>query len=209
MKKILAPGVCAVLALGTTTAWAAEFGHVVSVTPVIQATTVMQQSCTQQEVTSKPPQSIGGTLFGTVAGALVGSTVGRGNGQLAATAVGAAAGALAGNSVDRANSQPVTTPVQTCQTVPVTQPTVVSYHVTYEYHGRQYTADMPLDPGTSVALQFDPNTGNPLPALAGLPPAQVDADLPPPPPVPVVVAPAYYAVPPIYGTVVVGGGWRR
>jgi len=204
MKKFLAPGVCAALVMSSTTAWATEYGNVLSASPVIQQVTTTQTSCTQQTATVQPPQSIAGTVFGTVAGALVGSTVGRGNGQLAATAVGAAAGALAGHSVDEAQSQAYAAPVQTCQNVPVTQPTVVSYHVTYEYHGKQYAADLPMDPGSAVALQFDPDTGNPMPVVAA--PAVAVAAAPTGP---VVVAPAYYAPPPVVGAVVISGGWRH
>ncbi len=207
-KRLLVPGACALLALSTTTAWATEYGNVVTATPIVRPVSVPQTSCTQQQVTVQPPQSIGGTIFGTVAGALIGSTVGRGGGQVAGAAVGAAAGALVGHSVDEAQSQPYTAPVQNCQTASVAQSAIVGYHVTYLYKGSQYDADLPADPGPTVALSFDTNTGEPVPVVDQPPPPPPlpVADVPPPPPV--VVAPAYYA-PPVYGTVVIGGGWRH
>jgi len=207
-QRLLVPGVCALLALSTTTAWATEYGNVVTATPIVRQVTLPQTSCTQQAVTVQPPQSVGGTVFGTVAGALLGSTVGRGGGQVAGAVVGAAAGALAGHAIDQAQSQPYTAPVQTCQNVPVTQQAIVGYHVTYLYKGKQYAADMPVDPGPSVTLRFDTNTGEPVPVADQPPPPPPVADVPPPPPVVVEPAPAYY-VAPVYGTVVIGGGWRR
>ncbi len=204
-KTLLVPGVCALLALSTTTAWATEYGNVVTATPIVRPVSVPQTACTQQQVTVQPPQSVGGTVLGTVAGALIGSTIGRGGGQVAATAVGAVAGAVAGHSVDEAQSRPYTAPVQNCQTTSFTQSAVVGYHVTYLYKGKQYDADLPVDPGPSVALRFDTTTGEPVPVVDQPPPPPPIADVPPPP---VVVAPAYY-VPPVYGTVVIGGGWHR
>lgn len=214
-KKFLAPSLFVALTLVATTAWSTEYGHVISVVPVMRPVTVMQTSCVQQNVTAKPPQSVAGTLIGTVAGALVGSTIGRGNGQLAATAAGAAAGALAGNSIDRAHGQPFTTPVQTCQAVPVTQSTVVGYRTTYEYHGMRYAADVPVDPGKWLALRFDPDTGHPVPAVVVpqpmqvAPPSLVVQAQAPLAGTPAIVAPLVYPRPPVVGTVAVSGGWHN
>jgi len=57
--------------------------------------------------TTGGPKQIGGTLIGGTAGALAGSQIGSGRGQLAAVAIGTLAGAFLGNeagkSLDRAD----------------------------------------------------------------------------------------------------------
>ena len=47
-----------------------------------------------------------------------------------------------------------------------TQPTVTGYQIEYRYKGQTYSAQVPSDPGKSVALQFDPNSGSPVPVIA-------------------------------------------
>jgi len=47
-----------------------------------------------------------------------------------------------------------------------TQPTVTGYQIEYRYKGQTYSAQVPDDPGKSVALQFDPNSGSPAPVVA-------------------------------------------
>jgi hypothetical protein len=47
-----------------------------------------------------------------------------------------------------------------------TQPTVMGYQIEYRYKGQTYSAQVPSDPGKSVALQFDPNSGSPVPMVA-------------------------------------------
>jgi len=167
MKKLL---LCAVLAGCVSSAWATEYGNVLSVTPLLQRSTVMQPSCLNPNGTAVPG----------------------------------------------------------CESKPVQQNTVVGYEVKYQYKGQTYTAQTPSDPGRTLALRFDPNTGEPIPALAYLdtPPATEVVQAPPPPPPPVYAygtpyyspyyyAPAYYG-PAYYGAPVVGvgigigigGGWH-
>jgi hypothetical protein len=50
-----------------------------------------------------------------------------------------------------------------------TQPTVTGYQIEYRYKGQTYSAQVPSDPGKSVALQFDPNSGSPVPMVADAP----------------------------------------
>jgi hypothetical protein len=47
-----------------------------------------------------------------------------------------------------------------------TQATVMGYQIEYRYKGQTYSAQVPSDPGKSVALQFDPNSGSPVPMVA-------------------------------------------
>jgi hypothetical protein len=47
-----------------------------------------------------------------------------------------------------------------------TQSTVTGYQIEYRYKGQTYSAQVPSDPGKSVALQFDPTSGSPVPLVA-------------------------------------------
>jgi hypothetical protein len=177
--------VCALLVAGMSSAWATEYGNVVSVNPVIQRSAAPQPSCTYPNGTAIPG----------------------------------------------------------CETGPVTQSTVVGYQIQYLYKGQTYSAQVPSDPGKTVALRFDQSTGNPIPAVAlrydqntgepiysgdpsvQLPTTVVVASPPPPAYVyPPYYGPAYYG-PAFYGPPVIGvgigigfhggwgggwgGGWRR
>lgn len=74
----------------------------------------------------------------------------------------------------------------------------VGYRVVYLYEGREYTVQLPQDPGPTVTLQTDPRqlgvTGTPPPAVVTVPP-------PLHMPAPVVIAPAL-----VYGSYYVP--WR-
>jgi hypothetical protein len=169
MKKVL---LCAALIGCASSAWATEYGKVLSVTPVLQRSTVMQPSCVNPNGTAVPG----------------------------------------------------------CESQPVQQSTVVGYEIKYLYKGNTYTAQIPNDPGRTVALRFDPNTGQPIPALTDSdppPPETVVAAPPPPPPAyvygsPYYYGPAYYGPPVVVGPPVIGigvgvgfgwhgggWGWRR
>ncbi len=128
------------------------------------------------------------------------------------------------------------TAVPGCESKPVQQSTVVGYEIKYRYKGNTYTAQIPGDPGSTVALRFDPSTGQPIPALTyadAPPPSTVAVAAPPPPPPPAYAygqpyyygpayyGPAYYGPPVVVGAPVIGlgigvgfgwhggGGWRR
>jgi len=68
-----------------------------------------------------------------------------------------------------------------------TQPSVMGYQIEYRYKGQTYSAQVPSDPGKTVALQFDPNSGSPEPIVADEGPGAPGGDpsyagTPPPPP---------------------------
>jgi hypothetical protein len=87
---------------------------------------------------------------------LLGSTIGSGDGRVAAAAAGAAIGALAGNRADERNAGTVAVPqqVQRCQTVDNYRQGITGYNVTYNYQGRDYTEFMTHDPGPRVNIQI-------------------------------------------------------
>jgi hypothetical protein len=97
-----------------------------------------------------------------------------------------------------------------CQPAPPPQSQVVGYTIQYRYHGQTYSAQVASNPGPSVPLQFDPNTGSPIPALAAAAQNALSDDsyaaaLPPPPqPYPPTYPAPYYDGAPYYGPVYYG-----
>ena len=97
--------------------------------------------------------------------------------------------------------------VQHCTTQTFHENRTVGYDVTYEYGGRQYTAQMASDPGLSVQLQISPVGAASAPPAAQ-PPAQAqqaEAYVPPQGPgIPILSsAPQYQYVQPAQQVVVV------
>lgn len=150
---------CASLAVAAP-AFAAEYAEtaeVLSAVPVYGSFNEPRQQCWTETVTTyePAPRSYGGTLLGGVAGGLIGSTIGSGDGRVAAAAAGAAIGALAGNRADESHARSIAVPqqVQRCQMVDNHRQGITGYNVTYNYHGRNYTAFMDYDPGPRVNIQ--------------------------------------------------------
>ena len=152
MKKNIAKSVVLVSALAAaglaaTAAQAAEFGHVISSTPVVQQVSVPRQVCTTTTVQTMQPTG-GGALIGALIGGAVGNQFGRGQGRAVATAVGAIGGGIVGNQVEAYNY-----PTQQCHTENTVENRTVAYNVLYEYAGQRYTVQMPQQPGNRIALQ--------------------------------------------------------
>lgn len=178
-----------------------EMARVTSSTPVVQQVAVPRQVCSNSTVVSQAPKSGAGAVMGAIAGGAVGSQIGGGAGRAAAIAAGVIGGAVLGDRIE-GQPAPVAQPVTTCTDQAVYENRVVAYNVTYEYAGRQYTVQMPNDPGQYLPITISPTAAGPAPA-------QVVTTAPPPvvvgPPVvssypPVIVAPAP-AYPPYYGPV--------
>lgn len=136
-------------------AQATEYGKVVSVTPVMGDVSTPQRTCWDEQVRVEQPRTGAGSLIGAVAGGLLGSTVGRGDGRSAATAVGVITGAVVGDSIE-GNSGSSTQTVRRCGTSTTTQRQVIGYDVVYEYAGKQYSTRMASDPGERVPVSVTP-----------------------------------------------------
>jgi uncharacterized protein YcfJ len=177
---------------------AQEVGQVVSSTPVIQQVAVPRQVCAPGGVV-QGPTSGGGGLLGALAGGAIGSAVGAGAGHAAAIVGGTVLGAIVGNNVEANNHRYVQ---PNCTTESTYENRTVGYNVTYEYAGRQYTTQMPYDPGRTVQLQVSP-VGNNV-AQGGVvtaPPMQGVATMVAPAPIayqPYAAYPAYPAYPAYY-----------
>jgi uncharacterized protein YcfJ len=87
---------------------------------------------------------------------LLGSTIGRGNGRVAAAAVGAGVGAITGDAVANQNSVGTTTtsqvPVQRCRQVDNLETVTTGYQVTYEFEGQRFSTRLPYNPGNQLRV---------------------------------------------------------
>lgn len=118
-------------------------------------TQIPQQQCSQNAPinNNQGGRSSGGSIIGGIAGALLGSQVGQGNGKVAAAAVGGIVGALSGDRLDNQNSgynQSSYGSSNSCVTRYVTQ--VTGYLVTFDYNGRQGQKRMSYHPGQTVRV---------------------------------------------------------
>lgn len=103
----------------------------------------------------------GAAIVGGVAGAVIGSQFGSGDGRTAATLAGAALGAVVGREAARSgdgyrvDARP--REVERCRTVHETrhEERVVAYRVTYAWRGRHYVTEMPHDPGRRIRVGVD------------------------------------------------------
>lgn len=165
MIKIIA------LAVGLTAtglSFAVEQGKVVSVTPLFQQVAVPRTVCSSETVAVKPGKSGLGAVLGAVVGGVIGNNVARGNDRAAASVAGALGGAVVGNKLESPNpGDPQVTTVQRCGIQNFYENRAAGFSVVYEYAGKQYTVQMPQDPGPTVAIEVVPvGTANNLIAPA-------------------------------------------
>lgn len=157
------------LAMGfflAATAQAQEIGRVISTTPIIQQVAVPRQVCTQGQVVTPGQKSGAGAAMGAIAGGAIGNSVGQGFGRDAATMLGLIGGALLGDKVEGTPANEVRQ-VQNCSNQVFYENRTTAYNVVYEFAGKQYSVQMPQDPGPSVRLQITPMA--PPPAAATFP----------------------------------------
>ena len=137
-------------------AFAVDIARVISATPVLQQVAVPRQVCTDQQVAVQAPKSGAGAVMGAIAGGALGSAAGgRGAGRAAATVLGAVGGAVLGDRIEGAPETELRT-VRQCGTQTTYENRTVGYNVVYEFAGKQYSAQMPNDPGPTLALQIGP-----------------------------------------------------
>lgn len=215
MKKLLV--LSAALAVSGLS-MAQDYGDVISATPIVQQVGVPRQVCSTEEVAVQQPKTGAGAAIGAVAGGLLGSSMGgRGADRAAATVIGAIGGAVVGDRIEAAPS-PAYQDVQRCGVQTSYETRTVGYNVVYEFAGKQYSVQMPNDPGPTIQIQVTPvgATGAQMPSPASpvinQPPvyAQQPTVIVAPPYYPGYYAPPYY-YPPIgiqLGFGYWGGGYR-
>jgi uncharacterized protein YcfJ len=195
MKKQFA----ALFALSSGLILAQDMGRVISSTPVIQQVAVPRQVCTDQQVEVQQPKSGAGAALGAIAGGAAGNALGgRGAGGAAVTMLGIVGGAMLGDRIEGEPDSEIRT-FRQCSTQSFYENRTVAYNVVYEYAGKQYSVQMPEDPGPTIALQIGPAGGSyaaaPAPApspTVGQPPVFIQP--------PVIIStqqfiPSYYARP--------------
>ena len=156
-KNLMTATALTCLALVASSAMAQEVGRVISSTPVVQQVGVPRQVCSSQPTIVGEQKSGAGALMGALAGGGLGNAVGQGTGKALATMAGVMGGAILGNSIEGSNQQVQN--VQQCSTQTFYENRTVAYNVTYEYAGKQYSVQMPQDPGPYVRLQITPVGG--------------------------------------------------
>ena len=154
MRNAVLAGAC-LLGLGLGSAQAQESARVISSTPVMQQVGVPRQVCTSEQVAVQPAKSGAGAAMGAIAGGAMGNAVGSGGGRAIATLIGVIGGAVLGDRIE-GSPQPQVQQVQNCRMQTFLESRVVAYNVLYEYAGRQYTVQMPQDPGPTVSVQVTP-----------------------------------------------------
>ncbi len=202
MHKTISIGVTAALAaLGVGVQAQDIMARVISSTPVIQQVQVPRQVCNDQPYVVQQPKSGAGAAIGAIAGGAMGNAIGGGGGRAAATVLGLIGGAVVGDRVEGGGA--AVQNVRQCTTQTFYENRAVGYNVTYEYGERQFTVQMPNDPGPSIRLQLSPvgaapqnvyqaANGEVMSAPAGIQsvPAVVASST--------VVYPAYYPAAPAY-----------
>lgn len=132
-----------------------DVGRVLSSTPVLQQVAVPRQVCANQQVAVQQQKSGAGAAMGAIAGGAMGNAIGHGSGQAAATVIGLIGGAIVGNRIE-GSPEPQVQTVQTCSTQNFYENRTVAYNVVYEFAGRQYSVQMPNDPGPTIQLSVAP-----------------------------------------------------
>ena len=132
-----------------------EVGKVISSTPIIQQVAVPRQVCNNQQVVTEGQKSGAGAAMGAIAGGAIGNQIGNGSGRALATMAGIFGGAIMGDKVEGGGAPEVRN-VQNCTQQMFYENRTMAYNVVYEFAGKQYTVQMPQDPGPTVRLQVTP-----------------------------------------------------
>ncbi len=152
MKKIV---LLTVLAGASGLCAAQEMGRVISSTPVVSQVGVPRQVCSTEAVPVQSQKSGAGAIMGGLAGGAIGNAIGGGGGRAAATVLGIFGGAILGDRIEGPGQTQMQT-VQNCTSQTFYENRTTSFNVVYEYAGKQYSVQMPNDPGPFVRLQITP-----------------------------------------------------
>lgn len=142
-----------------------EYARVVDVDPIVRRVKVEtpRRECWDETryVDSRPhvsdPEVGGRTLLGAAIGGIIGHQFGSGRGRDAATVAGALIGAGVGydSAAKRYPHGGYEEVVQRCDVryEHAYEERIEAYRVTYEYHGRYYTTQLPYDPGDRIRVR--------------------------------------------------------
>jgi uncharacterized protein YcfJ len=112
--------------------------------------------------------SAGSMILGGIIGAAIGNQIGRGDGRRAATVAGALIGSAVGHdAAERRNARYSSGGQVVRENRPYEaercevryddsyEERIEGYRVTYEYHGRRQTTQLPYDPGDRIRVRVD------------------------------------------------------
>ncbi len=145
-----------------------DYARVISSEPIVRYVTVVTpvQECWEDTeyytVAQRPRGTAGGAIVGAIIGGVIGNQFGHGHNRDAATVFGTLAGAAIGSEVATAKAGGYATtqyarPVRRCQTTDRTQEEerIDGYRVIYVYNGQKYATRMPTDPGRRLRIRVD------------------------------------------------------
>ncbi len=145
-----------------------DYARVIRSEPIIRYVTVRTpvQECWNDteyySVAQRPRGTAGGTIIGAIIGGVIGNQLGHGHHRDAATIFGTMAGAAIGSEVATAKAGGYVTtqygrPVRRCQTNYQThqEERIDGYNVLYVYNGQKYATRMPTDPGKRMRIRVD------------------------------------------------------
>jgi len=133
-----------------------EMARVLSSIPVVTQVSVPRQVCGETQVITSSPKSGAGAVMGAIAGGAIGNNMGGGSGRALATAAGVIGGAIFGDSIEGAPPS-VAHQVTSCTHQISYENRVTAYNVVYEYGGKQYSIQLPNDPGPNLPVQITPS----------------------------------------------------
>ena len=133
-----------------------EMARVLSSTPVVTQVSQPRQVCGETHVITAAPKSGAGALMGAIAGGAIGNSIGGGSGRALATAAGIIGGAIFGDSIETAPA-PLRQQMTSCTTQISYENRVTAYNVVYEYGGKQYSIQLPNDPGPYLPVNITPS----------------------------------------------------
>lgn len=144
-----------------------EYAPVTRVEPVYQSREIVrpQEQCWTEPVPvrSSEPHSYTAPILGAIIGGALGNSLGHHeSNKKVGTVVGAALGGSIGRDIGYRNSggyqqQVAYRDEEMCRTVERSsyRDEVVAYRVSYRYQGRDYTTEMPYDPGARIPVRVD------------------------------------------------------
>jgi uncharacterized protein YcfJ len=138
-----------------------DYARVVAVEPMIERVryTVPVDNCWVEGRERAPANRTAATVVGGAMGALIGNSIGHGDGRRAATIGGAMVGAVLGSEAARNDRRYGSRyeEVQRCQTRYEERfdERVAGYRVTYVYNGRQGVTRLPYEPGRYIRVAVD------------------------------------------------------
>ncbi len=145
-----------------------DYARVIQAEPIIRYVTVTTpvQECWNDTkyytVAHRPKGTVGGAIVGAIIGGVIGNQFGHGHHRDDATLFGTLAGAAIGSEVAAAKAGGYATtqhsrPVRRCETRYTNhqEERIDGYRVIYVYNGQKYATRMATDPGRRLRIRVD------------------------------------------------------